>query len=165
MFTGTRRCPMPWSTPSAMTQRLLFIRDYELGVFSFTELCARYGISRETGYVTLARYRQDGRAGLSDRSRRPHHSPRQTAAPLIDQLVEVRRQHPDWGPKKLLWQLQRHAPETPWPSPSTAGLWLQRRGPTPGRRSVPRPGHPLWPQATPPWPAPLFATCAQGDLP
>src|SRR3989442_1170857 len=52
---------MPWSTTSAMTQRLLFIRDFELGVFSFAALCARYGVSRETGYAVLARYRREGR--------------------------------------------------------------------------------------------------------
>ena len=51
---------MPWSTTSAMTQRLLFIRDFELGVFSFSALCARYGVSRETGYAVLARYRRGG---------------------------------------------------------------------------------------------------------
>jgi len=44
-----------------MTQRLLFIRDFELGVFSFAALCARYGVSRETGYAVLARYRREGR--------------------------------------------------------------------------------------------------------
>src|SRR5438094_9980299 len=81
-FTGTRRCPMPWSTTSAMTQRLLFIRDFELGVFSFAALGARYGVSRETGYAVLARYRRGGRAGLEEHSRRPHHSPRQTPAAL-----------------------------------------------------------------------------------
>ncbi len=53
---------MPWSTTSAMTQRLLFTRDFELGVFSFTALCVRYGVSRETGYAVLARYRREGRA-------------------------------------------------------------------------------------------------------
>ena len=101
---------MPWSTVSTMTQRLLFIRDYELGVFSFTELCARYSISRETGYATLARYRHEGRAGLAEHSRRPRSSPRQTPAALIDQLVEVRRQHPDWGPKKLLFRSDNGPP-------------------------------------------------------
>ena len=53
---------MPWSTTSAMTQRLLFIRDFELGVFPFSALCARYGVSRETGYAVR---------DLSDRSRGP----------------------------------------------------------------------------------------------
>jgi putative transposase len=136
---------MPWSTTSAMTQRLLFIRDFELGVFSFAALCARYGVSRETGYAVLARYRREGRAGLEEHSRRPHHSPRQTPAALIDQLVEARRRHPTWGPKKLLWLLRKRAPVTPWPAPSTAGLWLARRGLSRGRRrrrALTHPGRP-----------------------
>lgn len=125
---------MPWSTTSAMTQRLLFIRDFELRVFSFTELCARYGVSRETGYAVVARYRAEGRAGLEPHSRRPHHSPRQTPSELIDQLAGARRRHPDWGPKKLLWLLRQRAPKAPWPAPSTVGVWLQRRGLIRGRR-------------------------------
>jgi len=136
---------MPWSTTSAMTQRLLFIRDFELGVFSFTALCARYGVSRETGYTVLAQYRQEGRAGLAARSRRPHHSPHQTPSTVIDQLAEARRRHPTWGPRKLLWLLRRRDPEGSWPAPSTAGLWLKRRGLIPGqrrRRPLTHPGRP-----------------------
>ena len=123
---------MPWSSP--VTQRLLFIRDYELGVFTFTALCARYGVSRETGYAVLARYRREGRAGLEAHSRRPHHSPRQTPDWVIEQLLEARRRHPTWGPKKLLWLLRQRAPAGAWPAPSTAGLWLARRGLVRGRR-------------------------------
>jgi transposase len=33
------------------------------------ELCARYGISRKTGYKWLARFDEGGRASLGDRSR------------------------------------------------------------------------------------------------
>jgi transposase len=39
-------------------------------------LCRHYGISRKTGYKWLKRYREEGEAGLADRSRRPHRSPR-----------------------------------------------------------------------------------------
>jgi putative transposase len=136
---------MPWSTTSAMTQRLLFIRDFELGVFSFSALCARYGVSRETGYAVLARYRRDGRAGLEAHSRRPHHSPSQTPSAVIDQLAEARQRHPTWGPKKLLWLVRKRAPATPWPAPSTVGLWLTRRGLIRGRRrrrALTHPGRP-----------------------
>jgi putative transposase len=42
--------------------------------------------------------------------------------------VAVRRRHPTWGPKKLRWLLRQRAPATAWPAPSTAGLWLARRG-------------------------------------
>ncbi|MGH7628733.1 MAG: DDE-type integrase/transposase/recombinase [Gemmatimonadales bacterium] len=128
-----------------MSQRLLFIRDFELGVFSFSALCARYGVSRETGYAVLARYRREGRAGLETHSRRPHHSPRQTPSVVIDQLVEARQRHPTWGPKKLLWLVRRRAPTAPWPAPSTVGLWLTRRGLIRGRRrrrALTHPGRP-----------------------
>ncbi|MGH7518671.1 MAG: DDE-type integrase/transposase/recombinase [Gemmatimonadales bacterium] len=117
-----------------MTQRLLFIRDFELGAFSFTALCAHYGVSRETGYAVLARYRREGRAGLEAHSRRPQHSPRQTPSAVIDQLAEARRRHPTWGPKKLLWLARQRSPDVPWPAPSTVGVWLTRRGLIRGRR-------------------------------
>ncbi len=134
---------MPWSTTSAMTQRLFFIRDFELGVFSFSALCARYGVSRETGYAVLARYRREGRARLEAHSRRPHRSPRQTPSAVIDQLAEARQRHPTWGPKKLLWLVRKRAPTLPWPAPSTVGLWLLRRGLIRGRRRLlTHPGRP-----------------------
>ena len=41
---------MPWSQTTPMDQKTQFIADYLREIFSFTELCARYGVSRETGY-------------------------------------------------------------------------------------------------------------------
>jgi len=34
-----------------MDKKTQFIADYLRETFSFTELCARYGVSRETGYL------------------------------------------------------------------------------------------------------------------
>jgi hypothetical protein len=42
---------------------------------SMTELCARFGISRKTGYKLLHRYREKNAAGLLERSRAPHITP------------------------------------------------------------------------------------------
>ena len=39
-------------------------------------LCQRFGISAPTGCKWLQRFAAEGPAGLADRSRRPHHSPR-----------------------------------------------------------------------------------------
>ena len=61
---------MPWLETSSMRERQRFIDDLYRGLFSMTELCARYGISRKTGYKWLGRYGEQGRAGLGDRSRR-----------------------------------------------------------------------------------------------
>ncbi len=40
-------------------------------------------------------------AGITERSRRPLHSPNQTAAELEEQVVALRRRYPDWGARKL----------------------------------------------------------------
>jgi Winged helix-turn helix len=47
-----------------MDQRMQFIADHQRGLYVMTELCARYGISRKTGYKWLARYQATGAQGL-----------------------------------------------------------------------------------------------------
>jgi transposase len=61
-----------------MDQKTQFIGDYLRETYSFTELCARFGVSRETGYELIGRYLERGPQGLEERSRRPHTSPNQT---------------------------------------------------------------------------------------
>ncbi len=63
---------MPWSEVTVVNQRTRFVADVERGVFSMTELCRRYGISRPTGYLWWERYLEEGPKGLHDRSHRPH---------------------------------------------------------------------------------------------
>jgi transposase InsO family protein len=64
-------------------------------------LCTEFGISRPTGYVWLKRYREQGVAGIEEQSRRPQHSPRQTAPPVEERIAQLRRLRPDWGARKL----------------------------------------------------------------
>jgi putative transposase len=119
---------MPWQETSPMDQRERFIQDERLALYSMTELCARYGISRKTGYKWLDRFEEEGRAGLGDRSRAPHHCPHRIPRQIGALLVAARRAHPSWGPRKLLdWLTPRH-PELEWPAISTAGDLLARRG-------------------------------------
>jgi transposase len=61
---------MPWRETSPMDQRRLFINDHRHSVFPFTELCARYGISRKTGYKWIARFEGGGYPALAEISRR-----------------------------------------------------------------------------------------------
>src|SRR5216684_1816823 len=63
---------MPWKASSVMEEKLRFVFEYELGERSMTELCQRYPIARETGYVWLRRYRQTRAAGLVEHSRAAH---------------------------------------------------------------------------------------------
>ena len=56
-----------------MDERLQFIQDALSDRFTMSELYARYGISRRIGYKWLERYAEEGKRGLRDRSRAPHH--------------------------------------------------------------------------------------------
>ena len=90
-----------------------------------SQLCQEYGISRKTGYKWLKRYQEEGEDGLSDRSRRPKHSPRQTAAEVEENVLTLRKQHPAWGGRKLNARLKAVGKEQV-PSPSTITAILKR---------------------------------------
>jgi transposase InsO family protein len=133
---------MPWQETSPVDQRDRFITDSLRGLFSMTELCARYGISRKSGYKWLGRFQEGGRAALRDRSRAPHSCPHRIAASVAELLCQARARHPDWGPEKLLhWLAPRH-PAIAWPAVSTVGDLLARRGLVKKRRRRRRPAHP-----------------------
>src|SRR5919198_932970 len=88
---ATGGATMPWRSSSPMDQKTQFIADYLRQSLPITELCALYQISRKTAYKWIARYEELGAAGLADRSRRPHSSPRQTPPGLVSAIIEARR--------------------------------------------------------------------------
>lgn len=126
-----------------MEERWRFVRDALSDRFTMSELCARYGVSRRVGYKWLARYDTDGRRGLTDRSRAPHHRPHKTSTELIALLVAERTAHPHWGARKLLKVLKtRHPRIRDWPAPSTVADLLARRGLVQRRQRRRAPVHP-----------------------
>jgi transposase InsO family protein len=125
-----------------MSQRLEFVETAGRGLYTMTELCARYGISRRVGYKWLSRYQAEGAAGLVDQSRRPRGSPWAVADDVAARLLACRQQHPTWGPRKLLAYLARRHPRVAWPAASTVGELLKQHGLVQRRRRRPQPGHP-----------------------
>jgi transposase InsO family protein len=120
-------------------QRIAFIMATQQRLYPVTELCARFGISRKTGDKWLARFAAGGRAALADQSRAPHHCPHRIPPVLAERLCTTRRQHPDWGARKLLAYLARREPEPLWPAVSTVNDLLSRQGLlVPRRRRRPR---------------------------
>jgi transposase InsO family protein len=119
---------MPWCEMSPMEERLEFVREFDSGLFTMTELAEQYGISRKTGYKWLERYDAEGVLGLRDRSRRPHESPQATDPELLTTLVQLRRRHPLWGPKKLLTVAARQEPTAEWPCAATVSTHLKAQG-------------------------------------
>ena len=133
---------MPWRQVDPMTERHRFITDARQRVASFTELCRHYGISRTTGYKWLHRADQSGLDYLQELSRRPQTCPHATPPDLVEKLVDARRHHPDWGPRKLLKLLRRQDRHQPWPARSTVAALLRRHGLVLPRRRRTYPGHP-----------------------
>src|SRR6201993_5571077 len=92
------------------------------------ELCNGSGISRETGYVVLRRFRQYGLKGLEELDRAPLRHPNQTGAEVERAVLELREAHMRWGPRKLKRVLERDQPGRPWPAASTMGEIVKRAG-------------------------------------
>jgi transposase InsO family protein len=118
---------MPWMSGTIMDSRLEFIRLVEQGDLTMTELCRRFGISRQTGYLYLNRFRQGGAEALTSRSSRPHSSPRRTPAPMEAEILALRAKHPCWGGRKLARRLA-DLNHTGVPRPSTVTEVLRRHG-------------------------------------
>jgi transposase InsO family protein len=133
---------MPWKDVCPMDDRRQFVRDARHYTGSWTELCARYDISRKTGYKWLARAEAGGLDPLAEQSRRPETCPHATPPALVAALLEARQRHPHWGPRKLLALLRRRDPHAAWPARSTAADLLRRAGLTAPRPRRRRPGHP-----------------------
>ena len=125
---------MPWESCSVMDQKMSFVSACLAGEEPMTVLCERFGISRQTGYLWLGRYRSEGPSGLEERSRAPHRHGRAMPAELAVRIIEARKRKPYWGPKKLLAILAEEDPDLPWPSPSAAADLLRREGLSQPRR-------------------------------
>ncbi|WP_042289344.1 helix-turn-helix domain-containing protein [Paraburkholderia mimosarum] len=87
---------MPWNVKDTMSLRQEFVSLAAAQSLPFSELCRRFNISRQTGYKWLECHRDEGSAVLADRSRRPHHSPTRSPAPLVERVLALRREY-GWG--------------------------------------------------------------------
>ena len=125
---------MPWKESRAMDERKKFIQEWKKSEEDFAELCRQYTISRPTGYLWVDRYEAEGEAGLAERSRAPHHPAQAMSEAVAERIVDLRREHPRWGPRKLRAYLKKSEPAKPWPAVSSIGELLNREGLTHRRK-------------------------------
>ena len=119
---------MPWMETCRVKERMRFVVAIESGLYSVSEACERFGVSRVTGYKWWNRYQEEGPKGLEDRPRRPDSSPSRTARAVEALLIELRKAHPTWGPVKLLSVLGKRRPDLQLPARSTVAAILKREG-------------------------------------
>jgi len=111
-----------------MEERIRMLSDYETGNWSVSELCRRYGITRETFYVWWRRKESGDREWFMDHSHAPQQCPHKVADVIAERVIAARRRFPYMGPRKLEAVLRREVPEIDWPAPSTIGDILKRTG-------------------------------------
>ena len=155
---------MPWDQTSTMDQKRLFIADYLTRSFTIVELCARYGVSRPTGYKWIRRFLNHGYSGLEELPRRPSRCPHRTPDDQVEVILDLRRKHPSWGAKKLLRILGGRRPNTDWPAISTISGILKRHGLIEKKSRRKYPGHPGKPTTSMAHPNDIWCADYKGEF-
>ena len=117
---------MPWREVCVEEQREQMVLEALAGRRSKAEVGAAFGISRKSVYKWLERYRAQGREGLGDRSRAPHHLARAIPERVAKEIVRLRLEQPLEGPLKIAAKLRALHPQWEIPAPSTIGELLKR---------------------------------------
>lgn len=97
---------MPWQEDDVVL-KTKFVHEWNAPGAVRSEICSKYGVSRETGYQIAKRYHQSGEAGLRPTSSAPHEPHNQVAVEVIERVLALRDSSPraSWGATKIsqLW--------------------------------------------------------------
>ena len=111
-----------------MDERLRFVARLLEGE-RMGELCREFEISRKTVYKIFDRYREQGLAALSDRSRRPVRYANQLPEQIEGLIVRLKAEKPHWGARKIRELLVRRLDgDVRIPAKSTIHAVLDRHG-------------------------------------
>jgi len=130
---------MPFKETCPVEERIELFLDYETGVFTVSELCRRYGVSRDTFYVWKRRRESGAPRWWEEKSRATSHCPHRTAEAIVAAVIDVRKRFTHFGPKKIRAWLAAKEPGVAWPAASTIGDILKRAGLVQERRRRRRP--------------------------
>jgi putative transposase len=115
---------MPWKEGTRVTERSAMVAKWKSGLYGISELAREFGVSRPTVYLWISR----GEGDLVDRAPLAQSCPHRTDPRIVARIVEAKRAHPRWGPRKLIWLLRNEEPAEAWPAASTAGAILETHG-------------------------------------
>jgi transposase len=110
---------------SVMEQRYQAVLAVIQDGWKVTEVAERLGVARQSVHNWIARYEAGGLAALADKSHRPATCAHQILPELEALICEIRRQHPGWGPRRILHELGRQGVD-PLPGRTSVYRCLKR---------------------------------------
>lgn len=116
-----KRTYFGFSTPQ---QRKLLFETWE-STGSVTTACRKARVSRGLFYYWKARFEQSGYPGLEEFESRVAHRLNYKSAEIEQQVIEMRRQHPDWGKARIAQEMAKANNWVPLVSPNTVKRMLQ----------------------------------------
>jgi transposase len=123
---ATKHIHFPLTT--APQRKLLFETWQATG--HVTAACRTAHVGRGTFYYWKPRFEEQGFPGLAEFASRAAKAPHRTPAAVAQQVLALRRTHPDWGKKRLADELAKANNWVPLVGPNTvkrilhdAGLW------------------------------------------
>jgi len=155
---------MSWQTISVMEQKMLFIKVWESGDYYMSSLCNHFGISRTTGHKLVNQYKQKGESCLMNSSRAPISAPHKTSPKIKAAIVKLRKEHLDWGARKLKVLLEKKIKKNKIPSETNINAVLKRNQLIkPRRRRSPK-EEKLYPKFDPTLPNEIWSTDFKGKF-
>lgn len=118
---------MTWQVKELLAMREEFVTLAKKEGGNFQELCRRFKISPRCGYKWLKRYKEQGKEGLVNQSRKRKSQSKQTKREVEAAILNLRDEHPAWGARKLKKRLENMGYQG-LPSWSTITQILRRHG-------------------------------------
>ena len=128
IFSIQKEEVMTWKETTSMEQKIEFISEWSSGIYTISELCREFNISRPTAYKYIDRYKQDGLKGLLEKPRSPLTHPNKIPKHIENEIIKIRKAHIRWGGEKIWKILHTTNSESEIPSISTVNRVLKRNG-------------------------------------
>ena len=129
---------MPWKNVTAMEQKTEFINEWQSGLYTISDLCRTFEISRPTAYRLIKRFTNEGYNGLHEKKRKPRAHPNQTSPQVQQTILRLRKKHKHWGARKIRKLLEHDFPLDLIPSTVTVNNIMRRNGLISPRRKIHR---------------------------
>jgi transposase len=124
---------------TASQRRLLFETWEETN--DVDTACRKAHVCRQTFYNWKPRFEAAGYAGLATFTSSAPKAPHQTAAPVAERVVILRRQNPTWGKQRIADELAKANHWVPVVAPNTVRRILDQAGLWPQAAVAPLPSH------------------------